>query len=131
MSASWGAPGAQDAVFGGPSDRLVGFRAILAPPGGGSGDEISLEISSWALLEVPKVVFWAPGALQERSGCDFWTPDACVRALLASRLFLEGFLAPKMSNFEVKNCVFLFVVSCLVGSFWGIDFRSVFATPVL
>ena len=55
MGASWGAPGAQEAVFGGPCDPLVGFRAILGL-GGGSGDEISLEISSWALLEVPKVV---------------------------------------------------------------------------
>ena len=75
--------------------------------------------------------FCAPEAVQERSRSDFWTPDACVRALLASRLFLQGFLVPKMNNVDVKKGVFVFVVSCLVGSFWGIDFRSVFATPVL
>ena len=53
--------------------------------------------SSWALLEVTKVLFWAPEALQERSGSDFWSPGTCVCALLASSSFFERFEAPKMS----------------------------------
>ena len=55
---------------------------------------------------------------------------ACARSWRPG-CFWKGFLPAKMSNFEVINGVILFVVSCLVGSFLGIDFRSVFATPVL
>ena len=37
-----------------------------------------------------------PEALQERSGSDFGGSGTCVRAVLASSLFLDRFLAPKM-----------------------------------
>ena len=48
---------------------------------------------AWALLEVTKVLFWAPEALQERSGSDFlesW--NMCLRALRFQLVFraVEG-----------------------------------------
>ena len=55
------------------------------------------EHSAWALLEVTKVLFWAPEALQERSGSDFWSPGTCVCALLASSSFFERLEAQKMN----------------------------------
>ena len=48
------------------------------------------------LLEVTKVFFCAPEALQERSGSDFVGPGVCVRVLLGFMSFLERFGAFKM-----------------------------------
>ena len=84
-----------------------------------------------ALLEITKVFLGAPEALQERSGSDFEGLGAGFCALLASRSIFGRFLAPKWSHFGVKNGVFLLLLSALLGSFFGMDFRTFFATPVL
>ena len=102
----------------------------LTLPLGASFFVKSVQNSSWALLEVTKVFFFGPEAPQERSGGDFEGPGAGFCALLASRSIFGRFLVPKWSHFGFKNGVFLYLLSVLLGSFFGIDFRYVFATPV-